>query len=76
MAETKRLYRSINDRQIAGVCGGVAEYFEVDPTIVRLVFVALALVGGPGILLYIIMAIVIPEEPAFKMKNDDLSQPE
>ena len=76
MAETKRLYRSINDRQIAGVCGGLAEYFEVDPTIVRLVFVALALVGGPGILLYIIMAIVIPEEPGFKMKNDDLSQTE
>lgn len=74
MATTKRLYRSRSDRQIAGVCGGLAEYFDVDATIVRLLFVAFALLGGPGLLLYIIMAIVVPEEEDFiKPKNDDIA---
>ena len=71
---TKRLYRSRENRQIAGVCAGLAEYFNVDPTLVRLVFVAMFLLGGPGILIYIIMMIVVPEEPRFdygdKAKND------
>lgn len=71
---TKRLYRSRENRQIAGVCAGLAEYFNVDPTLVRLVFVAMSLFGGPGILIYIIMMIVVPEEPRFdyddKAKND------
>jgi phage shock protein C len=48
---------------IAGVCGGLAEYFNVDPTIMRLIFVALALAAGPGLLLYIIMWIVVPQNP-------------
>ena len=56
----KRLYRSRSDRQLAGVCGGLGEYFGVDPTIVRLIFIVLALAGGPGLLLYIILALVIP----------------
>ena len=59
---TKRLYRSRTERMVAGVCGGLAEYFDIDPTIVRLVFVLLALAGGPGLLIYIVMAIVVPEE--------------
>jgi phage shock protein C len=63
MTEGKRLYRSRRDRQIAGVCGGLAEYFDVDPTLVRLIFVVIALMGGPGLILYIIMAIVVPEAP-------------
>ena len=61
--EEKKLYRSNSEKIIAGVCGGVAKYFDMDPTIVRLIFVALALLGGPGILLYIIMLLVVPVEP-------------
>ena len=61
MEMTKRLYRSRTERQLAGVCGGLAEYFGVDPTIVRVLFIAFALLGGPGLLLYIILALVIPE---------------
>jgi len=60
----KRLYRSRTDRMVAGVCGGLAEYFGIDPTIVRLVFVLLALIPGPGVLAYIVMAIVTPEQPS------------
>jgi phage shock protein PspC (stress-responsive transcriptional regulator) len=56
------LYRSTTDRKIAGVCGGIAEYFELDPTIVRLVyFIALVLPGGIGVLPYIVMWVVLPE---------------
>lgn len=62
--EPKRLYRSRSERMLAGVCGGLAEYFQVDPTLVRLVFVFFALFGGPGFLAYLIMWVVVPEEPA------------
>lgn len=58
----KRLYRSKKDQVIAGVCGGIGEYFEIDSTIVRVIFVILALWGGLGIILYIIGMIVIPYE--------------
>ena len=61
MAQNKRLYRSRQSRMIAGVCGGLGEYFGVDPTLVRLVFALLFLAYGFGPLLYIIMWIVIPE---------------
>lgn len=73
----KRLYRSETDRQIAGVCGGLADYFEVDPTLIRILFVALVFLGGPGLLIYIILWIAVPEESkvysdiARKRKNDD-----
>ena len=60
----KRLYRSRDERMISGVCGGIAKYFSLDPTLVRLVFVVAALAGGPGLLAYIVLAIVVPEEPA------------
>lgn len=59
----KTLYRSRGDRMISGVCGGIAEYFDVDPTLVRLIAVLLAVAGGGGVIAYIIMAIVVPEEP-------------
>ncbi len=59
----KRLYRSRKNRQLGGVCGGIAEYFEIDPVIVRLIAVALFFVGGSAILAYIIALIVIPYEP-------------
>ena len=56
----KRLYRSQTDRMIWGVCGGLAKYFEMDPTIIRIIFVVLIFANGVGILAYIIMAIVVP----------------
>lgn len=57
----KRLVRSTSEQMIAGVAGGLAEYFNMDPTLVRLIFVLLALAGGPGVLIYIILWIVMPE---------------
>jgi len=62
-SEVKRLYRSADDQMISGVCAGLAEYFGIDPTLVRLLFVFLALAGGPGVLIYLIMWIVVPERP-------------
>jgi phage shock protein C len=59
----KRLYRSTQDRMFAGVCGGIAEYLEVDPTLVRLAFVALTLLGGPGLVIYIVLMLIVPEKP-------------
>jgi phage shock protein C len=64
----KRLYRSTEERMFAGVCGGIAEYLDVDPTLVRLVFAALTLMGGPGIIVYIVLMLVVPEEPTQKWK--------
>lgn len=60
---TKRLYRSRKFRMVAGVCGGLAEYFDMDPTIVRLLYVVLSIVSVafPGILVYLILWIVMPE---------------
>jgi phage shock protein C len=60
-----RLYRSRNDRVLFGVAGGVADWLDVDPALVRIVFALLLFAGGIGFLLYIIMAIVVPEEPAY-----------
>ena len=61
--ESKRLYRSITDRKFAGVAGGLGEYFVMDPLLVRLAFVVLALAGGGGFLIYIVLWIVTPENP-------------
>jgi phage shock protein C len=58
----KKLYRSRNNRMIFGVCGGIGEYFDVDPTLVRLVWLLFTF-WGPGILVYPIAWIIIPEEP-------------
>lgn len=60
---TKRLTRSTHDRMIAGVCGGLAEYFDIDPTLVRVGYVLVSIfsAGFPGILAYLVLALVIPE---------------
>ena len=58
----KKLYRSRSNKIVAGVCGGIGEYFNVDPTLIRLGFVALSFMLGGGLLVYIIAAIVIPAE--------------
>jgi phage shock protein C len=62
MNEKRRLYRSLDNRKIAGVCGGLADYFDIDPTMVRLAWVIFTLAGGAGILAYIIAWILIPEQ--------------
>ena len=58
----KKLHKSSSQKMIAGVCGGIAEYFGVDPTLVRLGFVAFALLAGSGLLAYLIAAIIMPQE--------------
>ena len=60
---TKRLYRSRDERMIGGVCGGLAKYFNIDPVIVRVIAVVAALMALWGLLAYIILWIVVPEEP-------------
>jgi phage shock protein C len=60
--ETKRLYRTREGRVVAGVCAGIAAYFGIDPTLVRLVFALFTIFGGAGVLLYLVAWIVIPEE--------------
>ena len=59
--ENKRLSRSTNNRMLGGVCAGVAEYFNLDPTIVRIIYVVLFFAGTVGLLLYLIMWLLIPE---------------
>lgn len=59
----KKLYRSNTNRKLCGVCGGLAEHFDIDPTIIRLIFVFLTLFGGGGLLIYLICALVIPKSP-------------
>ena len=61
--ESKKLYRSVNNKMLGGVAAGLGEYLNIDPTIIRLGFVALALMGGPGIVIYLIMWLVVPPEP-------------
>ena len=61
--QTKRLYRSTDDRMIAGVCGGIAEYFGIDPVLIRVVAVILLLPGGlPGILPYLLLWVLVPQK--------------
>ncbi|MEO1162243.1 MAG: PspC domain-containing protein [Chloroflexota bacterium] len=69
----KQLTKSDADGKLAGVCSGLANYFDVDVTLVRLAFVVATLIGGPGLLVYIILALVLPGDPTAsysKVKND------
>ncbi len=59
----KKLYKSKNDRMICGVCGGIAEYFNVDATLIRLLLILFGCTAGSGVIAYLIAAIVIPMEP-------------
>lgn len=71
MNDVKRLYRSRHDRMLGGVCGGLAQYLSIDPTIVRLLFVLLVfpLTFGTIIIIYLILMIVVPEEPELPSNN-------
>ena len=63
MTMEKKLYRSNTDKKIAGVCGGLAEYLNIDSTIIRLVVAAAVIFAGAGLLAYIIAALIIPVKP-------------
>ena len=65
----KRLYLSKNDKKLVGVCGGIAEYLNVDPTIVRLIWVLMSFAVGTGLIAYFICALIIPEAP-----NDEIKE--
>ena len=62
MASEKKLYKKTSEKKICGVCGGIAEYFGVDPTLIRLAWVVFSLLGGSGLLAYILAAIIIPRD--------------
>lgn len=72
----KKLYRSKENKWLAGVCAGLAQYLNIDETIVRLVWVLVVFFGGTGILAYIICAIVIPEEPGYTQAQWTPAEPE
>jgi phage shock protein C len=63
MEASRKLYRSTSNRQLAGVCGGLAEYFNLDPTLIRVLFIVLAVLGGSGVLLYLALWIIVPKQP-------------
>jgi len=71
----KKLYRSEKDSMIAGVCGGIAEYFDVDPTLIRLLTVLFVFLGGAGVAVYVIAWIVIPKNPE-EVSDDKLDKRE
>lgn len=70
----KKLYRSTTDRKLAGVCAGVANYLNIDPTVVRIIWAVLGLVGFFGIAAYLICAIIIPEEPSGFIEGQKINE--
>lgn len=71
---TQKLYRSQTNKVFAGVCGGFAEYFDVDPIVVRILFVLMVLFGGSGLLLYIAAVIIIPKKPFVFAETPSVSE--
>ena len=69
--EVKKLYRSRTDTVIAGVAGGLGEYFSIDPVLIRLIFVMAAIFGGVGIPAYIVLWIILPEEPTDTIGSEE-----
>ena len=63
MAQPRKLYRSRTDRKLAGVCGGLAQYLNTDATLIRVLFVVLAVLGGSGIVIYVAMWILVRNAP-------------
>lgn len=70
---SKRLYLSRNDKKLAGVCGGIAEYFDIDSTIVRLLWVLFTIPGGAGLIIYIIAAVIMNEPPSHRPYHSSTS---
>ncbi|MCE5209175.1 MAG: PspC domain-containing protein [Chloroflexi bacterium] len=63
--QSRKLFRSSTEKMLGGVCGGLGTYFNVDPTLVRLVFVVATLLGGPGMVIYVFLWIITPREPVY-----------
>jgi phage shock protein C len=61
MEEPRKLYRSQSQRMIAGVCGGLAEYFNIDATLIRILFLLFAVFGGSGLVIYVVMWLIVPD---------------
>jgi phage shock protein C len=61
MEEPRKLYRSRDQRMLAGVCGGLAEYFNVDVTVIRVLFLVLSVFGGTGLVIYVVMWLIVPD---------------
>ncbi|MFA4838980.1 MAG: PspC domain-containing protein [Candidatus Neomarinimicrobiota bacterium] len=72
----KKLYRSERDRKIAGVCGGIGEYFDVDSSLLRLLWLILVLLGGVGVVAYIIAMIIIPRNPNDSIETAEVKKEE
>lgn len=72
---TKRLYRDADNRIVGGVCSGLATYWHIDPTLVRLVFVVLTFVGGGGLIIYLILWIILPEATTVAQKLEMRGEP-
>ena len=66
----KRLYKSRTEKKLGGVCGGIATYFNIDPTIVRLLWLVTVFCGGGGLIAYLIAYIVVPREPVKLIENE------
>lgn len=66
----KKIFRSIDDYMVAGVCGGLGKYFKIDSTLVRIIFVLLAIGGGCGVLVYLILWLIIPKEKGVEKEID------
>ena len=68
--ENKKIFRSIDDYMIAGVCGGLAKYFKIDSSLVRIIFILLTLSGGSGFLIYLVLWLVVPKEEGVEKEID------
>jgi phage shock protein C len=69
-AETKKIYRSSDDYIVAGVSSGLADYFQIDTTLVRIIFILLTIGGGSGVLIYLVLWLIIPKKEGENMKKD------
>lgn len=67
----QKLYRSEKNKVIAGICGGLGDFFDIDPTIIRILFILISLFGGGGVFVYFILWIVIPSEKTTKKNSED-----
>lgn len=72
---SKKLYRIPNEGMIAGICAGLGEYLDLDPTVIRLIFVLLAFGGGSGVLIYIIMWLIVPIKSEIAQNSVELEEP-
>ncbi len=73
-AEHKKLYRSRNDRMISGVCGGLGDFFGIDSTLIRVIFVLLTIFGMSGLIIYLAMLLIVPEEPLTDISQSPVSE--